>query len=86
LELYGPGVTHIPVQPFAAEAPAEWEPQVDRTEHDEHAWCTFDDADQRLFLPGESETLRDLRATLGILRERLLSRGPKRTGPASGDR
>jgi 8-oxo-dGTP pyrophosphatase MutT (NUDIX family) len=29
LELYGPGVSHIPVQTLAAEAPPEWEPELD---------------------------------------------------------
>ena len=72
LELYGPGVTQIPVETFAAEAPVRWEPVVDRSEHDAHAWCTFEEAERRLFWPGESETLGDLRATLELLQSRLL--------------
>jgi lipoyl(octanoyl) transferase len=72
LELYGPGVSHIPVETFGAEAPPGWEPELDRSEHDAYVWSTFAEAERRLFWPGEPETLVDLQATLAVLRRRLL--------------
>jgi lipoyl(octanoyl) transferase len=84
LELYGPGVDRIPVQTFAAEAPPEWEPELDRSEHDAYVWCTFVEAERRLFWPGAQETLSDLRATLAALRSRLL--GPASRGRPPDDR
>ncbi len=86
LELYGPGVARIPVETFAAEAPSVWEPEVDRSEHDDCVWCTFEEAERRLFWPGEPETLADLQATLARLRRRLLLPGPSPGGEAAGDR
>ena len=85
LELYGPGVTRIPVETFAAEAPPMWEPEVDRSEHDDYVWCTFEEAEGRLFWPGEAETLGDLTATLAMLRGRLLPQGPSRGGETVSD-
>jgi hypothetical protein len=69
-ELYGPGVEHIPVETFAAEAPPGWEPELD-AEHDEYAWCSFAEAERRLSWPGAPEALAHLRATRSELRGQL---------------
>ena len=71
LELYGPDVTRIPVETFGAEAPSSWEPTLD-DEHTAYAWCTFAEAQQRLFWPRDPATLDHLRATLAVLRRALL--------------
>jgi lipoyl(octanoyl) transferase len=71
LKLYGPGVEQIPVDTFAAKAPPGWEPELD-LEHDEYAWCSFAEAERRLFWPGAPEGLAHLRATLDVLRGHLL--------------
>jgi hypothetical protein len=76
-ELYGPGVEQIPVETFAAEAPPGWEPKLD-FEHDAYAWCTFAEAQRRLFWPGAPEGLAHLRATLEVLRGQLLEHGSRR--------
>ena len=78
LELYGPGVTRIPVETFGAPAPAHWEPTLD-DEHVAYAWCSFTEAEQRLSWPGDPGTLDHLRATLAVLRNALLN---DRTAPA----
>jgi lipoyl(octanoyl) transferase len=80
LALYGPGVDQIPVETFAAEAPPGWEPALD-FEHDEYAWCTFAEAERRLFWPGAPEGLAHLRATLAVLRRQLLQRASRRGQP-----
>jgi diaminopimelate epimerase len=41
--LYGPGVESVPEEVFAADAPEGWEPKLS-WEHDEHRWCTLDEA------------------------------------------
>jgi dATP pyrophosphohydrolase len=71
LELYGPGVTQIPVETFAALTPADWEPTLD-DEHVAYAWCSFTEAERRLSWPGDTGTLDHLRATLAVLRRALL--------------
>jgi hypothetical protein len=70
------------VETFAAEAPPGWQPQLD-FEHDEYAWCTFAEAERRLYWPGAPEGLADLRTTLDVLRGRLLERASQR-GQADG--
>jgi 8-oxo-dGTP pyrophosphatase MutT (NUDIX family) len=37
------GYDDVRVHAFATEAPADWEPTLN-DEHDEHRWCTLDDA------------------------------------------
>lgn len=80
LELYGPGVTRIPVEIFGAEARLRWRPRLD-DEHDAYAWCTFTEAERRLSWPGDPGTLDHLRATLAVLRRALLE---DRTAPGQG--
>ena len=70
IELYGPDVTHIPVETFAAQAPVGWEPKLDE-EHTASAWCTFTEAERRLSWPGDPRTLDHLRTTLVVLRRAL---------------
>jgi len=49
----------VTVHCFAVDAPAGWEPQLD-WEHDEHRWCSADDARELLHWPEPREVLREL--------------------------
>jgi 8-oxo-dGTP pyrophosphatase MutT (NUDIX family) len=42
--LYEPGTKIIPEECYAAEVPPGSEPTVDRVEHDEYRWCSFEEA------------------------------------------
>jgi dATP pyrophosphohydrolase len=53
-----PGM-HCSVHAFVADAPAEWEPQLDR-EHDDYRWCSAEDAYELLYWPEPRELLRAL--------------------------
>jgi lipoyl(octanoyl) transferase len=41
---YGPGVTEISVVAFGARVPAAPDPELNPTEHDSFAWCTYEQA------------------------------------------
>jgi 8-oxo-dGTP pyrophosphatase MutT (NUDIX family) len=49
----------IHVECFLAEAPAGWEPRLDR-EHDDYRWCRVEEAATLLFWPEPREVLRAL--------------------------
>ena len=53
------GSVSIHVECFLAEAPAEWEPQLD-WEHDEYRWCGADEAVALLYFPEPREVLRNV--------------------------
>jgi lipoyl(octanoyl) transferase len=54
-----PGTEEIVVHSFVVEAPPGWEPVLD-WEHDEHRWCTRDEAVRLLRWPEPKELLREL--------------------------
>lgn len=56
-QLYEPGVAEVTLQSFAVEAPADWEPVLDK-EHDEHRWCDLREALELLHWPGARECVR----------------------------
>ena len=56
---YDPSVAEVTVTCFVADAPDDWEPQLD-WEHDDHRWCTPDDACARFRWPETAESLRTL--------------------------
>ena len=47
---FEPGVAEIAVECFLADAPEGWEPELD-WEHDEHRWCTREEAVVLLYWP-----------------------------------
>ncbi len=51
------GYDNVRVHAFATEAPAGWEPTLDE-EHDEHRWCTLDDALELLEYEEPREVVR----------------------------
>ena len=53
---FEPGGAEIAVECFLAEAPAAWEPTLD-WEHDEHRWCSREDAVALLYWPEPREVL-----------------------------
>lgn len=53
------GIGLVRVDCFVAEAPAAWEPELDR-EHDDYRWCGADEAAELLFWPEPRELLRRL--------------------------
>jgi lipoyl(octanoyl) transferase len=56
---FEPGTTEIVVHAFLAEAPADWEPQLDH-EHDGFRWCTQDEAVALLHWPEPRDVVRSL--------------------------
>lgn len=61
--LYPPGVAEVQVTCFHAEAPDDWEPQLD-WEHDDHRWCAADDAAASLRWRDTAEALRSVLAAI----------------------
>jgi 8-oxo-dGTP pyrophosphatase MutT (NUDIX family) len=57
---YDPSVAEVTVTCFVADAPDDWEPQLDR-EHDDHRWCSPKEAASTLRWP---ETARALAESL----------------------
>jgi 8-oxo-dGTP pyrophosphatase MutT (NUDIX family) len=57
--LYARGIESVHVECFVADAPADWEPQLD-DEHDEYRWCSPDDAFALLYWDDTREALRML--------------------------
>jgi len=53
-----PGM-RVAVRAFLADVPDGWEPTLD-DEHDDHRWCTRDEAVDLLFWPEPRELLRSL--------------------------
>ena len=49
----------VSVECFLAEAPADWEPELD-WEHDEYRWCSLSEALELLFWPEPREVLRGI--------------------------
>ena len=64
---YDPSVAEVTVTCFIADAPDDWEPQLD-WEHDGHRWCSPDDAARTLRWP---ETARALAESLAPQEEGL---------------
>lgn len=69
---YPPGTTEVVIQTFAVEAPSGWEPVLN-DEHDDHRWCSLDEAVSLLHWP-------EARAALGVLAERLKAARGSRAG------
>jgi dATP pyrophosphohydrolase len=57
--LYPEGLREVRVHCFVADAPDDWEPTLD-WEHDDHRWCTPDDAAATLRWPETADALRRL--------------------------
>jgi 8-oxo-dGTP pyrophosphatase MutT (NUDIX family) len=57
--LYPEGLVEVRVHCFVADAPDDWEPTLD-WEHDDHRWCTADEAAQTLRWPETADALRRL--------------------------
>ena len=53
-----PGL-HVSVRGFLVDAPAGWEPELDR-EHDEYRWLPLEEAAELLYWPEPAELLRSL--------------------------
>jgi 8-oxo-dGTP pyrophosphatase MutT (NUDIX family) len=58
---YEPEGGEIYVEFFLAEAPPDWEPQLD-WEHDDYRWCSAPDALELLFWPEPRDVLEELAA------------------------
>jgi 8-oxo-dGTP diphosphatase len=56
---YDPSVAQVKVTCFHVTAPDEWEPNLD-WEHDDHRWCTPDEAFALLRWPATAQALRTL--------------------------
>ena len=54
---YPDGLADVSVESFAADAPPAWEPTLSG-EHDEHRWCTYDEAFALLTWPEARNALR----------------------------
>jgi 8-oxo-dGTP pyrophosphatase MutT (NUDIX family) len=52
-------ITEVPVHAYLIDVPDDWEPRLD-WEHDDHRWCTPDDACARFRWPETAESLRTL--------------------------
>jgi dATP pyrophosphohydrolase len=57
--LYPEGTVAVRVHCFVADAPDDWEPTLD-WEHDDHLWCTPDEAARKLRWPETADALRRL--------------------------
>ncbi len=58
---FAPGAAEVHVDCFLTEASAGWEPTLD-WEHDEHRWCSAEEAAELLFWPEPREVLQELAA------------------------
>lgn len=56
---YPQGTTEIVIENFGVEAPLGWEPVLNQ-EHDEHRWCTLEEACSLLHWPAAREAIRAL--------------------------
>jgi 8-oxo-dGTP pyrophosphatase MutT (NUDIX family) len=56
---YDPAVAEVDVTCFHVTSPDEWEPRLD-WEHDDHRWCTPDEAFALLRWPATAQALRTL--------------------------
>ena len=63
--LYAPDAHTVTISAFAAEAPAGWEPVLDR-EHDAYRWCTLDEAVATLHFSEMKMAMRVLGRALGL--------------------
>jgi dATP pyrophosphohydrolase len=62
---FAPGVLSVRVDCFLVEAPDEWEPTLD-WEHDDHRWCTPDEAVHALRWPSTAAALQRLLASRSL--------------------
>ena len=56
---YTPGAERVHVECFLADAPADWEPELD-WEHDAYRWCGPDEAAALFYWPEPREALQEL--------------------------
>ena len=59
---YTPGAERVHVECFLADAPADWEPELD-WEHDAYRWCRPPEATALLYWPEPREVLQEVAAT-----------------------
>jgi 8-oxo-dGTP pyrophosphatase MutT (NUDIX family) len=64
---YGAGVSRISVVAFGAEATASLDPELDPSEHDSFAWCSYAQAEAVLDWPIEKDALPGRRRALSKL-------------------
>jgi 8-oxo-dGTP pyrophosphatase MutT (NUDIX family) len=69
-EVYGPGVERVSVVAFAAEV-QDRDPVLDPLEHDDFAWCSYEQADAFLDWPIEQDALVGRREALSVLNRQL---------------
>jgi hypothetical protein len=71
-ELYGPGVKRVSVASFAAEV-RDGGPALDPSEHDDLAWCSYEEAHAFLDWPIELDAISARRAALTVPKRYLQS-------------
>jgi dATP pyrophosphohydrolase len=59
---YAPGLVDVPVHVYLADAPDDWEPELEG-EHDDYRWCEPDAAMRLLHWPDTAQWLRVLLGT-----------------------